>query len=248
MVQKVSLTSCYVTIFTSINTTQLSFSPLSQNMCTILCPQSSIDSSHVVEATTMTLKLSYNQTSFFEDLSQLQSPSHKPIDHYFHTQINSYLHDQKSLKLSQKSLELCTESLGSETGSDLSDNDTLFSVPSSSLYVTKSRRVQTGSNKVLSRSFPPPLVTISGPKLFQVTSHRVGGRLVMEAIETDLGNSCLRVERSHGRLRVTVDLEMERHENEMKETCQKLRRCNEQENGDKGMCCNWEPCCWVATS
>ncbi|KAK1432189.1 hypothetical protein QVD17_09082 [Tagetes erecta] len=224
-------------------------------MSTILCPQSSLDPSHVViEATTMTLKLSYNQASFYDDLSQLQSPSHKPFDHYFHKETNPYLHNQKSLKLSQESLELCTESLGSETGSDMSDNDTIFSAPSSSLFVTKSRRVQTRSKKELSRSFPPPLMTISGPKMFQVTSRRVGGRLVMEAIETELGKDCLRVERSHGRLRLTCwkdekeDLEMGSNENDMKETFQKLRRCNEEENGDKGISCNWEPCCWVATS
>ncbi|XP_076919916.1 protein FANTASTIC FOUR 3-like [Bidens hawaiensis] len=218
-------------------------------MSTVFCLQPSMNSSHVVEATTMRLKLvspkQHNKTSCFED--------------YFNTDINSYLYNQKSLKLSQKSLELCTESLGSESGSDMSDNDVLFSVPASSLLVNKSRNSRMESKKVLSRSFPPPLMTMSGPKPFQVRPHRESGRLVIEAIETDFGNSCLQVERSDGRLRLTCwkieksDLDMGSHENDMKELeknekLQRVRRCNEDENGNKGICCNWEPCCWVAIS
>ncbi|KAJ0533449.1 putative The fantastic four family protein [Helianthus annuus] len=220
-------------------------------MSIILCRQPSMDSSHVLEATTMRLKLVLP----------------KPVDYYFKPEINSYLYNQKSLKLGQKSLELCTESLGSETGSEMSDNDTIFSVPTS---VTKSRRDRMESKKVLPRSLPPPLMTMSGSKLFQVRPHREGGRLVIEATETNLGNACLRAERSDGRLRLTCwknvqgDLDMGSHENDMKEseksedeieknvlieTHRRLRRCNEDhEYGDKGICCNWEPCCWVATS
>ncbi|KAL8222918.1 hypothetical protein R6Q57_020317 [Mikania cordata] len=222
-------------------------------MSTILCRQSSMDSSHVVEATTMRLKL--------------VSPStHKPIDHFFNTdRINSHdLYNQKSLKLSQKSLELCTESLGSETGSDMSDDDTFFAVPVSCSSVRKSRRDRMEGKKVLARSFPPPLRTMDGSKLFQVRTHRGGGRLVIEAIETDLWTGCLTAERSEGRLQLTCwkdeedDWESRSHESDLKdsekmksveiENFQRVRRCNEDESGDKGMCYNWEPSCWVAIS
>ncbi|KAK9076902.1 hypothetical protein SSX86_005237 [Deinandra increscens subsp. villosa] len=202
----------------------------------------------------------YNQKTLFEGWSILQSPSsHKPIDDCFKTDINTYLHNQKSLKLSQKSLELCTESLGSESGNDMSDDNAIFALRGSSLSKRKSRRDIMESKKVLSRSFPPPLMTMSGSKLFQVRPRREGGRLVIEAVETDLGTSCFRAERSQGRLQLTCwknekemedseksDVEMEG--NVESENFQRVRRCNEDENRDKGICCNWEPSCWVAIS
>ncbi|KAL4564582.1 hypothetical protein LXL04_028646 [Taraxacum kok-saghyz] len=233
-------------------------------MSTIVRPQPFqpfMDSTHVVEATTMRLKLvspkSHNQKSFFEPSTFLQSPSsHKRIDTYFQTEPkNLYLHDQKSLKLSQKSLELCTESLGSETGSDnTSVDETIFSIPTSSLLVKRRRKNQVESKKVLSRSFPPPLTTMSGSIPFQVRPHREGGRLIIEAMKFSLGTSCLlRAERSHGRLLLTVEedfetgseesdmndveqnaKEMER--NAVVENFQRLRRCNEDENRNKAIC------------
>lgn len=228
-------------------------------MSTILFQQPSMDSSHVVEATTMRLKLvspkSYNKKTIFED--------------YFNN--SSYVHNQKSLILGQKSLELCTENLGSETGSDTSEDDAIFAVPTS---VKRCRADQVESKKVLmTRKFPPPLTTISGSIPFEVRPHREGGRLIIEASERHLGNNCLRAERSHGRLRLTCwkteenDFDTKIHDNETKElekgeddeiernlvveNFQRVRRCNENEHGDKGLiCCNWEPkpCCWVATS
>ncbi|KVI01598.1 protein FANTASTIC FOUR 3-like [Cynara cardunculus var. scolymus] len=234
--------------------------------------QPSMDSSHVVEATTMRLKLvspkSCNQKTLFGGWSFLQSPSsQKPVeDSYIDA---TYLHNQ-SLKLSQKSLELCTERLGSESGSDTSEDDAIFTSPASSLSVKRGRREPVESKKVSSRSFPPPLTTMSGSKPFQVRPHREGGRLIIEAMETSLGTSCLRAERSHGRLRLTCwkseegDCDTKGQENDMNdveksegemernvvvENFQRLRRCNEDEHGDKGICCHWEPAsCWVATS
>lgn len=191
-------------------------------MSSILCPQPSTDSYHVVEATTMRLKL--------------VSP-HKPINDYFNTEKSLDVHNQIYFKRSQKSLELCTESLGSETGSDTSEDDTIFSFPASSSSVKRSLRNQVVTKKVLSRSFPPPLTSMSGSKTIQVRPHREGGRLIIDAMETALGNSCLRAERSHGRLRLTCWKREESHENDMKdlekdevvENFQRLRRCNEDE-------------------
>ncbi|PWA77548.1 hypothetical protein CTI12_AA223430 [Artemisia annua] len=235
-----------------------------------------------MEATTMRLKLvspeSYSQNTLFSswNTTTLQSPttSHKPIDDYFKTDTNLYVHNQNSLKLSQESLEICTESLGSETGSDTSEDDAIFAYPTSRKLVKKTRRDQVVSKKVVSRSFPPPLTTMSGSTPFQVRPHREGGRLIIEAMETTtLGNNCLQAERSHGRLLLTcwkreesvssnmdTDTNTQSNENDMNdeeeiernvvvENFQRLRRCNEDENGDKGICYNyWEPCCWVATS
>ncbi|XP_071726956.1 protein FANTASTIC FOUR 3-like [Rutidosis leptorrhynchoides] len=214
--------------------------------------QPSMDSSHIVETTTMRLKLvsspkSYNKKTIFED-------------YFNNSETNSYVHNKKSLILSQKSLELCTESLGSETGSDTSEDDIIFVVPKS---VKRCRRDQMESKKVMTRNFPPPLTTISGSKPFQVRPHREGGRLIIEASETNLGNNCLRAERSDGRLRLTcwkTDFDNENNENERNdlekgedeiernvvvEKLQRVRRCIENGHGDKGIitCCNW-----VATS
>ncbi|GKB06205.1 FANTASTIC FOUR 3-like protein [Tanacetum coccineum] len=242
-----------------------------------------------MEATTMRLKLvspkSYSQKTLFSSLNNtLQSPTpHKPIDDYFKTDTNLYVHNQNSLKLSQESLEICTESLGSETGSDTSEDDAIFAYSTSRKLVKKTRRDQVGySKKVVSKSFPPPLTTMSGSTPFQVRPHREGGRLIIEAMETTLGNNCLQAERSHGRLLLTcwkreesvsnMDTNMDRdtdtntdtdtdtqsnendkdeeeiERNVVVEKFQRLRRCNEDENGDKGICYNyWEPCCWVAT-
>nr|XP_043630728.1 protein FANTASTIC FOUR 3-like [Erigeron canadensis] len=247
-------------------------------MSTILFQQSSqpsMDSPHVVEATTMILKLvspkPYNQKTLFSSWNLVQSPSsHKPIDDCFNNQeTNSYVHNHKSFILSQKSLEICTESLGSETGSDTSEDDTFFACKASSL-TKRTRKEHVSSKKMSSRSFPPPLTTISGSKPFQVRPHREGGRLIIEAMETNLGTNSLIAERSHGRLRLTcwkteeegeVDTEnnendkkeLENNEEEMErnvliENIQRVRRCNEDEHGDKGLCSRWEPCCWVATS
>ncbi|OIW05893.1 hypothetical protein TanjilG_23679 [Lupinus angustifolius] len=135
-----------------------------------------------------------------------------------------YIHPlvkRKKSCLSEKSLEICTESLGSETGSD-----GLFSShPSSEKEGDKEeehhqqQQEQVQEEKVVieeepkynygggatkkyspSRSFPPPLPSL-GPSLHMRT-HRDNGRLVLEAVSAPSNNNFC-VQRQDGRLVLT---------------------------------------------
>ncbi|MBA0877783.1 hypothetical protein Goshw_008456 [Gossypium schwendimanii] len=139
--------------------------------------------------------------------------------------------------LSKKSLEMCTESLGSETGSDISDDITFGCCsPSKHRENSVTRRMsysrsfpppltsisgsnmsynplKTRENSVMKRmnrssssssSFPPPLTSISGSNGVQVTSHREGGRLVLQAVNVPSCQTYFHVERSEGRLRLCL--------------------------------------------
>ncbi|KAK7257580.1 hypothetical protein RIF29_31645 [Crotalaria pallida] len=124
--------------------------------------------------------------------------------------------------LSEKSLEICTESLGSETGSD----GLFSSYPSSETeeeekqeekeqvkvveqqqeeeqepknnYTTK--KYSPSSSSSSSRSFPPPLPSL-GPSLHMRT-RRDNGRLVLEAVSVPNNNN-FSVQRQGGRLVLT---------------------------------------------
>lgn len=94
--------------------------------------------------------------------------------------------------LSDKSLEMCTESLGSETGSHVGD------------YYVSPATVQENEKKPKklnrAQSFPPPLKSTG----LQVRPRREEGRLVLEAVTTAEWNSIFHVERSEGRIRVEM--------------------------------------------
>ncbi|XP_059632541.1 protein FANTASTIC FOUR 3-like [Cornus florida] len=117
--------------------------------------------------------------------------------------------NQPSFKLSDKSLDMCTENLGSETGTDIaesssfslseSDEESRNSPAREQLKSRQQQHVESSKKVINSRKFPPPLTTMSG---LQVRSHREGGRLVIEAVETPSRPSCFQAERSHGRLRL----------------------------------------------
>ncbi|XVF28908.1 hypothetical protein REPUB_Repub15cG0073200 [Reevesia pubescens] len=126
---------------------------------------------------------------------------------------NTYVHPlvKRSLStLSDKSLELCTENLGNETGSDILE-DNIFSLSSSdseggnspTRKQHKSRQLL-GAKKAISRNFPPPLTTISGSESLQFRPHREDGRLVIKAVKAPSTNSLFQAERSNGRLRLCL--------------------------------------------
>ncbi|KAE8728130.1 Phosphatase 2C 70 [Hibiscus syriacus] len=123
---------------------------------------------------------------------------------------NTYVHPlvKRSLSaLSDKNLELCTENLGSETGSDDVLNDDIFSLLPSSNTPTgkqhKSRRVS-GGKKAIGVDFPPPLTTISGAESLRVRPYREKGRLVITAEKAPYNSTIFRAERSNGRLRLCI--------------------------------------------
>uniref|UniRef100_A0A1S3Y5Y9 Protein FANTASTIC FOUR 4-like n=1 Tax=Nicotiana tabacum TaxID=4097 RepID=A0A1S3Y5Y9_TOBAC len=138
---------------------------------------------------------------------------------------NIYVHplskrSSYSSRLSAKSLELCTESLGSETGScDIMDSSIFSSSFSSSSYSTIEKSpssIESSSSSTWSRNcnksrtkkknsctkFPPPLTTIRGSNSLQFRPHREDGRLIIKAVESPLTHNYLQAERSNGRLRL----------------------------------------------
>ncbi|CAL0316313.1 unnamed protein product [Lupinus luteus] len=145
--------------------------------------------------------------SFLEALSNVSTNEISP--QYVHPQ-----HNRSSLILSPRSLELCTENLGSESGSDIVENEIDMDINMNMNMNMHSlsdmgTREQRQPSKVLAAkkgktmNFPPPLTTITGSESLRVMPHREDGRLVIEVTKAPpMFVSSFRAERSHGRLRL----------------------------------------------
>ncbi|KAK7285364.1 hypothetical protein RJT34_20133 [Clitoria ternatea] len=123
---------------------------------------------------------------------------------------------RSSSVLTEQSLQMCTESLGSETGSNASDNIddiSLFSSDTNTFPLTQittttiardnntsfeSRRVNRACN------FPPPLTSITDFGGVHVMPRREGGRLIMEAFPSPSPRRYFHAERGDGRLRLCL--------------------------------------------
>ncbi|CAA3031480.1 protein FANTASTIC FOUR 3-like [Olea europaea var. sylvestris] len=132
---------------------------------------------------------------------------------------NSYVHRKSSFpKLNGKSLDLCTENLGSETGTEcIADSTSIFSLDTFSSQCETScpmnqqqqkvhQQMKSSRNNKMTtscRSFPPPLTTMSGSSSLQIRAHREDGRLIIKAVDAPFRHSYLQSERSHGRLRLS---------------------------------------------
>ncbi|KAL1539777.1 protein FANTASTIC FOUR 1-like [Salvia divinorum] len=102
----------------------------------------------------------------------------------------AYIHPLSKSLMSSKSLEMCTESLCSETGSGAIDQ---FS------HIIINRREKVASRKGKhGGSFPPPLTSM---RSVQVHAHREGGRLLINAFAIQ---PLFRAERGDGRLRLSL--------------------------------------------
>lgn len=134
---------------------------------------------------------------------------------------------------SDKSLEMCTESLGSETGAFITET-TFFSSPSpSTSYHFHDNNNTNNSNDIIitekkgrkgcqdsimkmkeyhvnitksssTKKFPPPLTTMRGSNPMHIRSCREDGRLVIEAVSAPPTHPCLKAERSDGRLKLSL--------------------------------------------
>ncbi|KAI3449629.1 hypothetical protein Pfo_006294 [Paulownia fortunei] len=110
--------------------------------------------------------------------------------------------------LSTRSLEMCTESLGSETGSGIDSSIDGFSYHVSERQ--SSGRIKQPKTRELAKkvkhisSFPPPLTSISGSDGVQVQTHREGGRLVIKAFSFSSCSTYFQTERENGRLRLSL--------------------------------------------
>ena len=123
--------------------------------------------------------------------------------------VHPLMKSSTSMILNQKGLEMCTESLGSETGSYTSksnDEDPLLALKSGKIFTARepSKEPEIGVTGKMngSRSFPPPLSSISSLDCVQVRPHRVGGRLVIKAVSVGTCHTYFHAERGDGRLRL----------------------------------------------
>ncbi|KAB1227802.1 Protein FANTASTIC FOUR 3 [Morella rubra] len=122
---------------------------------------------------------------------------------------NIYVHPLvKRSSSSEKSLELCTENLGNETGTGINE-DSIFLLPSSDSKDGNFRtREQTKSRQLFETkkanppNFPSSLTTISGSESLLFRPHRENGRLIINAVKAPATQSYFQAERSHGRLRL----------------------------------------------
>ncbi|KAL6971517.1 hypothetical protein U1Q18_046652 [Sarracenia purpurea var. burkii] len=189
-----------------------------------------IDKSHCEEINPNPSNSGLGSWNFFQNL--YNSPHNHPKEE-FKTEI-SYVHPKVSRSssiFSHKSLELCTENLGCETGTDMAETGCFsLSPPPSNGGETPARERRKSSHRTDQprrvndcRDFPPPLTTISGSSCLRVRRHHENGRLIIDAVETPPTNTYLQAERSHGRLTLslwkdccptTFDSEMATEENE----------------------------------
>ncbi|CAN4097683.1 unnamed protein product [Withania somnifera] len=155
---------------------------------------------------------------------------------------NSYIHPLSkrplsSSRLSEKSLALCTENLGSENGTDHIIGSSIFSFSSHESKTKQSPssvRVESNYNKVMTyntsescRKFPPPLTTLRGSNAIQVRPLREGDRLVIKAVEAPKMRTYFHAERSNGRLRLCfLSLECSASKFDLSETT------NEEDKGE----------------
>ncbi|OVA06675.1 The fantastic four family [Macleaya cordata] len=148
-------------------------------------------------------------------IEALTNSSQSPINEANKEKESPYVHPllkRYSSKLSEKSLELCTENLGCETGTDISENSDISSTTSSDSESGRSptrdrqklRHNWGMSKKVNSGSFPPPLTSISGSNCVQVRPHREGGRLVIKTVVVPSPQTFFQAERRDGRLRLHI--------------------------------------------
>ncbi|CAF2126445.1 hypothetical protein BRARA_C03136 [Brassica rapa] len=168
--------------------------------------------------------------SFLEPISNSSSD-----DKDKKTSLPPYVHTPSSRRtLSDESLALCTESLGSETGSDVINDQDLFSV-TSELQTTETRPTTRSSRQDRKRntvaSLPPPLTSMRGLDGIQVKSHRENGRLVMTAMKPLPRDRCLQ-DRSNGCVRLAILIDSnDQIETEIKEEGEtvEIMRDNEEE-------------------
>ncbi|XP_057956216.1 protein FAF-like, chloroplastic [Malania oleifera] len=127
-----------------------------------------------------------------------------------------YVHplDKRSSSMSEKSLEICTESLGSENGSEgffpcppwementEEDKKEEKQEKESQFFEAEEARVEKCKNSQ-TPSFPPPLPSLfpdSNRSSLCMRPHRENGRLVLEAVPSPSQN-CMHIHRQDGRL------------------------------------------------
>ncbi|KAL6188736.1 hypothetical protein ACLB2K_040127 [Fragaria x ananassa] len=137
--------------------------------------------------------------SFLQAISNNSSQQQNPSTPVYNKRSSSVT------RLNEKSLELCTENLGNETGTIFIENS-IFDSNDENLVKRDQQKKQSkslgGKKSAIVHNFPPPLTTISGSESLQVRPHREEGRLILKAVKSPLTQTCFQAERSNGRLRL----------------------------------------------
>ncbi|XP_050386621.1 protein FANTASTIC FOUR 1-like [Argentina anserina] len=158
-----------------------------------------------------------------------------------------YVHplDKRSaLVLSPRSLEMCTENLGSETGCDESSDDMSFpllqssDIPVLSLEAEKTPTFSASEESIVEtprlsetdpspkrlvrrvngrNNFPPPLTSLSDSNGVQLLPRRESGRLVLKAVHVTSPGHYFEAERGDGRLRLRLLMDMPLNSEEVEE-------------------------------
>lgn len=101
---------------------------------------------------------------------------------------------RSSVTLSEQSLEMCTECIGSETGSDGFCSEILSDVGQEEMKELNS------VGEAMATPLPPPLSSMSGDGAsIYMRTHRKNGRLILEAVSVPSRN-CFQAHRVDGRL------------------------------------------------
>ncbi|XAR57223.1 hypothetical protein NMG60_11025284 [Bertholletia excelsa] len=148
--------------------------------------------------------------SFLQDLSTTSQGFKRPDKESVYV---PPMAKRSSSSLSNESLELCTENLGSETGSETSKGS-IFSDRLPDFEVGEAPAAARGPPRMHRRldsrkvdnspNFPPPLTTMSNAGSIHFRTHREKGRLIIEAVDAASTHPYLQAERSHGRLRLSI--------------------------------------------
>lgn len=143
-------------------------------------------------------------------------------------------------KLNEKSLEMCTESLGTETGSESGDELSLLAFEATTPPRVPQPKPQEEDTNLLEKkstmsrnSFPPPIKFVQGSKYNRMV-RCVGedGRLVVQAIRVSSPPRCFVAERGEGRLRLFLSSESSQltHNHEEEEEEEETEEGMEEEN------------------
>ncbi|KAI3741868.1 hypothetical protein L1987_59546 [Smallanthus sonchifolius] len=153
---------------------------------------------------------SVNKNNGWGFFNVLENPTSKHAENeevYVHPMVK-----RSASALSTMSLEMCTESLGTETGSDVSESSDEFNWEERERFGRLLRsKAHNFDRKMMSHlkgrggGFPPPLTSISGlDGTVKVRPHREVGRLVIKAESVSDCGTKFEVERSNGRLSLSL--------------------------------------------
>lgn len=144
-----------------------------------------------------------NNIGGWSSIQDLSDPKKDDVEKQVY--VHPMVKQRSSNTLSTKSLEMCTESLGSETGSDdiserIEEHSFLLSENENSHLVDRRREIGRKHNRVA--NFPPPLTSLSRTNGVQLRPHREGGHLILKATTISARKSYFITERVDGTLRL----------------------------------------------